>query len=469
MATNPFDQFQQQYANDWVGLVRDVLGSEPDDKQQEVLVAIQNGERQISIRSGHGTGKSQVLAWGTVCHALTRYPQATVATAPNSSQLFDALGVRIKEAFKKLPPFLAELFEVKSESITLRADPEGSFVTLRTSRAETPEALAGVHAEYVLLIADEASGVPEPVFIAAAGSMSGHHATMILAGNPVRTSGRFFDTHHRLANSWHTIHISCVGHPRVTEEFLREQEDLYGLDSNDYRVRVLGEFPLEEKDAVIPYDLVQLALVRDVQPTATRPIWGVDCARFGGDRSALAKRSGNVCLSPVMWWKDLDTMQLAGRIKHEWDSCAPLDRPEAICVDAIGLGAGVADRLMEMGLPARAINVSESPALADSQYLNLRAELWFAASDWFRQRACAIRDNALAAELTWPRKDFTSSGKTKVERKEETKKRLGNRKSPDLADAFILTFAAPAVSALYGSLGSQNWKEPLKREIKCLV
>jgi hypothetical protein len=468
VAASAFEEFQTRYGDDWVALVREVIGMEPDAHQQEILVAVQNGERQISIRSGHGVGKSQALAWCAVAHALTRYPQATVATAPNSSQLFDALGVRIKEAFKKLPPTLADQFEVKSESIVMKADPEGSFVTLRTSRAETPEALAGVHADYVLLIADEASGVPEPVFVAAAGSMSGR-ATMLLAGNPVRTAGRFFDTHHRLAASWHTIHISCIGHPRVTADFLREQEELYGLDTNDYRVRVLGEFPLAEKDSVIPYDLVQAALTRDVSPTATRPIWGVDCARFGGDRSSLAKRTGNVCLEPVKTWKDLDTMQLTGRIKHEWDTCPPLDRPEAICVDAIGLGAGVADRLQELGLPARAISVSESPALADSQYLNLRAELWFAAAEWFRQRTCAIRDPLLAAELTWPRKDYTSSGKTKVERKEETKKRMGGNKSPDIADAFVLTFAAPAVSALYGSIGSSRWNEPLLREIRCLV
>jgi len=467
MAENPFVEFQAKYGNDWVGLVRDVLAMEPDADQSELLTAVQNGERQISWRSGHGVGKSQGLAWCAVAHSLTRYPQATVATAPTSAQLFDALAVRTKEAFKKLPLPLRELFEVKAESIILIADPEGSFVTFRTSRAETPEALAGVHAENVLLIADEASGVPEAVFTAAAGSMSGK-ATMILAGNPVRTSGRFYDTHHRLASSWHTIHTSCVGHPRVTPEFMAEQEALYGLDTNDYLVRVLGEFPRAEADAVIAYELLQLALTRDVQPTLVRPIWGVDCARFGSDRSTLVKRLGNtVPKDPPKTWKGLETMELTGQIKAEWDQTPELDRPETICVDAIGLGAGVADRLNELGLPARAISVSESPALGGN-YLNLKAELWFLAKQWFVERACTLNNqHELAAELGWPRFGYTSSGKVKVEGKQEMKKRT--KKSPDLADAFVLTFAAPAVSALYGSLGSTSWKEPLIREIKCLV
>lgn len=464
---NPFAAFVEQYKHNWVGLVSEVLGHQPDVYQAEILTAVQNGERRISIRSGHGVGKTASLSWCCVCHALTRFPQATVATAPTSSQLFDALAAQTKAAFKRLPPALQELFDIKSESINLRAAPEESFISFRTSRPEMPEALAGVHSENVLLIADEASGIPEQVFIAASGSMSGHNATTVLAGNPVRTKGLFFDTHHDIAHMWRTLHISCVGHPRISQDFIDDMMARYGEDTNDFRVRVLGEFPRAEADTVIPYDLLQLSLTRDVQPTMTRPIWGVDCARFGADRSALAKRSGNMAIGKVQSWKELDTMQLVGRIKAEWDNTPTMDRPEAICVDAIGLGAGVADRLMELGLPARAISVSESPALGGN-YANLRAELWFAAKQWFTERMCSLNnDEQLAAELGWPRFSYTSSGKLKVEGKQEMKKR--ERKSPDLADAFVLTFAVPAVSALYGTTGSQNWKEPLVREIKCLA
>lgn len=467
MTANPFVEFQERYKDDWVLLAQEVLGFEPDAHQAAILRAINRGDRRISIRSGHGTGKTTTLAIATVAHALTRFPQATVATAPTSSQLFDALAAQTKAWFKKLPGPLQELFDIKSESITLRAAPEESFVSFRTSRPEMPEALAGVHSENVLLIGDEASGIPEAVYIAAAGSMSGHNACTVLAGNPVRTAGLFFDTHHDLAHLWTTFHLSCIGNPRISDDFLMDMEARYGLDTNDYRVRVLGEFPRGEADTVIPYELIQLSLDRDVQPTPVRPVWGVDCARFGSDRSALAKRAGNVVQGKVQVWKGLETMELTGRIKAEWDNTPALDRPEAICVDAIGLGAGVADRLMELGLPARAISVSEAPPLGGN-YLNLKAELWFQCKQWFTERACSLGgDKELAAELSWPRFGYTSSGKIKVEGKAEMKKRT--KKSPDMADAFVLTFAAPAVSALYGSANSTSWKEPLKREIRCLV
>ena len=299
--------------------------------------------------------------------------------------------------------------------------------------------------------------------------MSGHNATTVLAGNPVRTSGLFFETHHELAHMWRTIHVSCVNHPRVSPDFLADMEARYGLDTNDYRVRVLGEFPRADADAVIPFELLQLALHRDVQPLLVRPIWGLDCARFGNDRSALVVRKGNVAIGKGVAWKGLETMELVGQVKARWDTAGVQDRPETICVDAIGLGAGVADRLSELGLPARAISVSESPSLGGN-FLNLKAELWWQARQWFQERMCSLAgDTQLAAELGWPRYGYTSSGKLKIETKDETRKRQTSGKSPDLADAFILTFAATAVSALYGTAGSTTWKEPLQRDIKWLV
>lgn len=405
-----------------------------------------------------------MLAWVIICHALTRFPQKTVCTAPTTQQLFDALAAETKAWFKKLPTELQKLFEIKSDQITHTGAPDESFISFRTSRPEMPEALAGVHSENVLLIGDEASGIPESVYVAASGSMSGHNAITILAGNPVRSNGLFFETHMgTVSGMWRKMHISCVNHPRVTPDFVEEMKARYGEDTNDYRVRVLGEFPKEDADSVIPFELIQLAKVRDVKPTNTLPIWGLDCARYGGDRSCLVKRTGNVVLEPAKVWKGLDMMELAGRVHLEWKATPLSQRPSEICIDAIGIGAGTADRLRELGLPARAVNVAESPAFGD-QYVNLRAELYFLAKEWFVRRDSFMVDHALAAELGWPRFGYTSSAKIKVEGKVEMKKRF--KKSPDLADAFVLTFAATAISALHGSAGSGSWNEALKRPIK---
>jgi phage terminase large subunit len=467
-ATAAFLEFLDRYQFDWVALVREQLGAEPDEKQIAVLTAVCRGERRISIVSGHGVGKTTTLAWCIVCFALTRFPQKTVCTAPTSAQLFDALAAETKSWFKRLPPALQTLFELKSESIHLAAAPEESFVSFRTSRAETPEALAGVHSANVLLIADEASGVPEQVFEAAAGSMSGHTATTVLAGNPVRTSGLFFDTHHKLREVWTTFQISCVGHPRISPDFVADMAGRYGEDSNAFRVRVLGLFPKADDDTVIPYELAQSALQRDVKPALVQPIWGVDCARFGSDTSALAKRRGNVLMAPIEEKAGYDTMQVAGWVKHEYDTTPPSDRPSEICVDVIGIGAGVTDRLRELGLPARGINVGEAPVVFNDQFLNLRAELWFKGRDWLAALDCHLAgDEKLVAELVAPKYKFTSNGKKQVESKDDMKKR--GFKSPNRADAFLLTLASEAISAAGGSKQSTSWSKPLRRGIKGII
>ena len=476
--TNPFAEFRERYEFNTPLFAEEVLGwdgkdgrPKADQDQTDIWTAIDNGERLISIRSGNGVGKTTTLAVAIVKQNVCIFPQKTVATAPSGGQLFDALAAETVTWLKKLPKPLYELFEVQSEGFFLRAAPEESFTSFRTSRAETPEALAGVHAEAgkVLIIADEASGVPDPVYQAASGSMSGRNSCTILAGNPTRLTGLFHDTHTKLRHSWWTKHISCVGHPRIAPEFIEMQRERYGEDSNAYRIHVLGEFPKADDDAVIPRDLMEAALDRKVVAVMVKPIWGIDVGGGGkiSDRSTLVKRQGNVLLARGQAYRGLDVMQLCGKIKQEWDATMPSTRPSDILVDSIGLGAGVALRLQELGLPARGVNVSETPAMRE-QYVNLKAELWFKAREWFEARDCTIMgDIEMGEELCAVNYEPpTSSGKTKIEPKVQTKKRLG--RSPDLGDAFVLTFATEAVSALMGNSGSAAWNEPLKRDI-CLV
>lgn len=458
-----YEAFVVLYYDDPVGFVREVLGAEPDEWQAQLLRWIAEGERRISVVSGHGVGKTTALAWAIVWHATTRFPQKTACTAPTEAQLFNALAAETKTWFRKTPDYVQILFEITRDKIYLKAAEDESFVTFKTSRPETPEALAGIHSTHVLLIGDEASGIHEKVFEAASGSMSGHEACTVLAGNPVRTSGLFFDTHHDLRFNWKTLRVSCLTSPRVSKDFVEDMKIRYGEESNAFRVRVLGLFPKGDDNTIIPIELVDGALVRDVMAAPVKRVWGVDCARFGSDRSALCIRQGNAQLGEIEWWSGLDTMQLVGRIKHKWDNTPEKERPELICVDVIGIGAGVVDRLRELRLPVMGINVSESAAMKEEYHL-LRTELWFLARDWFAKRDCKIDDKTLAKELVAVQYDYTSSGKLIAESKDDMKKR--GVRSPDIADAFVLTFAAPAIAATHGSGGTgKRWDQPLGRSI----
>ena len=167
--------------------VREILGATPEPYQEDLLRAVGRGERKISVRSGHGTGKSTALSWSMLWFCLFRFPNKVVVTAPTTAQLYDALFAELKRWIGELPQALQILLEVKADRVELIAAPSEAFISARTSRAEQPEALAGVHSDNVMLVVDEASGVPEQVFEAASGSMSGHNATTILAGNPTRS------------------------------------------------------------------------------------------------------------------------------------------------------------------------------------------------------------------------------------------------------------------------------------------
>ena len=125
----------------------------------------------------------------------------------------------------------------------------------------------------------------------------------------------------------------------------------YGEDSNAFRIRVLGEFPMADDDTIIPFHLAEAAMRRDIEPDTTqRPIWAVDPARFGSDRTAFCRRVGGV-ITDITSWQGLDTMQTVGRVKAEYDAQPFSVRPSLILVDSIGIGAGVVDRL----LPFRAL------------------------------------------------------------------------------------------------------------------
>lgn len=465
---NPFVQLAQRYHNDPVAFVTEVIGMEPDDWQVELLDAVDAPvERRITVRSGHGVGKSTGLAMAAIWFLANRFPCKVVITAPTSAQLFDAMFAEMKALANRMKPPYSSLFEVKSDRIELKSAPESAFISCRTSRAEQPEALAGVHSDNVLLIADEASGIPEAVFEAASGSMSGHSATTVLCGNPTRNTGFFYDTHNRLKDDWYAMHVSCIDSPRVADDFVEDMKRRYGEDSPAYHVRVLGNFPPSEEDTVIPVSTIDHAMKNDIKVHEdAASIWGLDVARQGGDSSVLAKRQGPV-IHPLTIWRNLDLMQLTGAVKAEYDALPPSKRPVEIIVDSNGFGAGVLDRLRELGLPARGLNVSER-AMSKDTYLNLRAELWFKAKAWLEGLDVSLpHDDALWAELAAPRYHFTSSGKMQVESKEAMKKR--GVASPDRADAVCLTLANDHTTMAYGVSAAGGWSRPLRRSIRGVV
>lgn len=427
-------------------------GSTPDrtidPHQREALIRLRS-EPRLAIRSGHGVGKTTLDAWIIHWFGDTRTDAKIPITAPVSSQLEIQLWGELrkwkmqKAAYSPIGAWLADQMNIKTDEVEWA---NGNLAVARTARPDKPEAIAGFHAKHLLFLMDEASGIPELVFETALGSLSTPGAIQVMTGNPTRAQGYFFNAFHRNRENWSVMRVSSEDVPRARGH-IKDIIETYGKDSNQYRVRVLGEFPLNSDDQLISISAIEACIARwgKIAPIKVRPIWGGDVG-YRVDRSTLAKRRGNAMMEPPKFWSGLDPMQYCGVIKQEWDNTLLHDRPSAICIDVIGLGAGVVARLREMGLPVIGVNVGEN-ARDPLKYHRLRDELWWLSREWFNAIDSIVPNidnnvmrqliSELSAPLLLPP---TSNGRIQIEKKDVTKTRL--HVSPDLADGWNLTFAA---------------------------
>lgn len=463
----------RQYFNHPVAFVREVLNVEPDVWQCEVMDAVAMGERNIAIASGHRVGKSTVLGWICLWYMMTREPFKIGVTAPTSGQLEDAMFAELKTWLQKMEanaPGLAGILEAKSDRVDLVASNGTSFLVIKTGRVEQPEALAGLHSANTLLIGDEASGIPDVVFDASTSSMAAPNAQMLLCGNPLRATGYFAKCFAEWTETWRTFTVSSVDCPRVSRAWIEEKKVEYGEESNQYRARVLGLFPLGDDDTIIPMDWVLGAIGREVLVLPNEPeIWGLDVAEKGSNVSALARRRGKKVTS-IEIFSGIEVMQLVGRVHAIWQSLPEKARPVELNVDGIGYGAGVAGRLDQLlsGTVVNSVNVAETPSIAGEKvYFNRRTECWYLLRQWFQGRDCSIpNDERLKSDLTKIRVDNTEGRKDTL--KAESKKAMKKRgvKSPDTGDAVMLTFAGDGTAARPNSGFSRHRNKPIRRNVK---
>lgn len=431
------------YVKGWrespVRFVKEALGAEPSPQQAEALEAFAKPGARVTIASGHGTGKSTLMGW-LVLWGLTCFDDVKIpTTAPTAHQLQDVLWTEVRKWGARLPSLWKDALEVTSEQVRYK-DCAG-FAVARTGRKENPEALQGFHAENLFFLIDEASGVDDVVFQVAQGALSTPGARVLMAANPTRTSGYFYNSFHRDRDRWQRFTFSCLDSPHVSRDYIDEVRTIYGEDSDIYRVRVLGEFPKAGDLQFISTDLVDAAMGRhyisqkyDYAPV----ILGVDVARFGSDRTVIFKRQG--LYADLLWTcHGMDLMATADRVAALWEE----HKADAVMIDAGGVGAGVCDRLRQMG--HRPVDIQFGGASGLANCLNKRAEMWWRMRDWIKDGAIPPNED-LKDDLTGPEYQYTTKGLIQLEKKEDMKKR--GLASPDLADALALTFAVPVSTQL---------------------
>lgn len=445
------------WIDDPVLFVREVLGASPDAWQAETLEALtHSGKRRYALKASKGPGKSTVLAWVIWWFLMTRPHPKVVATSITGDNLRDGLWTELAK-WQQRSGLLKAMFKWSAERIVAKDHPETWWASARQwSKSAAPEqqsdTLAGIHADHVLFVVDEAGGIPDAVVAAAeaglanADASQGTEALLLIAGNPTELAGPLYRACTRERDLWWTKEISGDPDdpnraPRVSIEWAREQIAKYGRDNPWVLVNVFGKFPPSQSNALLGVEDAAQASRRVIGEADYRDeakVLGVDVARFGDDRSVLFPRQGRAAMRPKVF-RDLDTMQLAGQVAlfiEKWS-------PDATFIDATGIGAGVVDRLHQLGFRVIGIDFG-SRALTSTKFQNRRAEMWWTMSDWVRAGACLPDDAELIAEITAPTYAFDATGRLILESKADMKKR--GLPSPDKADALALTFAAPVTA-----------------------
>jgi hypothetical protein len=410
---------------------------------------------KCAIASGRGIGKSAFVAWITLWFMSCVVGGSTVISANTDTQLtsktFGEIGKWLTMAIngycfdrtqKKITP--KEWFAAQLRNI-LKIDEGKYYAEGILWNEDNPDAFAGEHSSIgCLLIFDEASGIPQPIWDVSDGFFTDLtlYRFWFVFSNPRKNTGPFFDCFHSHSRFWLTEQIDSRTVEGLDTATFDEIILKNGEDSDVAKVEVKGEFPSQGDKQFISRGVCQMAGSRqfeglDIHANYAPLVFGVDPARFGDDETVIAFRQGRDARSmPPIIMKGCDNMAVANRVAQLIEE----RHPDGVFIDA-GAGAGIIDRLKEMGYAV--YEVGFGTVSTDPQWWDHRTELWARMREWLGGGMIPdeLDENGkkLLRDLTTPEYDFQGKeSRVKLEAKEKIKKRLG--RSPDYADALALTF-----------------------------
>lgn len=446
---------RERFKTDTKGFANHFFKFVPDAWQEEAFAAWDNPKlKRIAMQACAGPGKSVVeaiCAWQfLVCQGEDGQHPEAYAMSVTGDNLRDNLWKEIAVLYGR-HTFLRETFEWQKQQIVAREAPATWFLRARSwSKSADPEAqgrtLSGLHAKHIAYFIDEAGDIPPSVLRSAEQGLTTRDilfGKIMMAGNPTSHDGALYLAANAQSDRWKVIPITGDPDdprrsPRVDIDEARMNIATYGRDNPWVMAYILGKFPPSSINALLGPDEVRAAMDRTLADHVYINLQkriGVDVARFGDDRTVLFPRQGLRAFDPVIM-RNARTDAIAGRValarkNWEWEI--------AMIDDTGGYGAGVIDQCRLGGIDLLPVNFSSSAL--DPRYFNRRSEMYFEAAQWIKNGGWLPKDQGFVREacaaVYWYEK-----GKLRVEEKDQIKKKLQGQ-SPDLWDAFMLTFALP--------------------------
>lgn len=452
---------------------RDVLDVTLDSWQEDVCEMYLNNQR-IGMVASKGPGKTAVLAllgWHFfICNHQPKIAALSVSKAHLMSNLWAEL-LKWRSQSRLLTMSTTD----GQQKIALRGHEGYSFIDARAYPQQADEtqmasALAGLHADNVGFLIDEAGSIPDSVLATADAALAGGEsntkkARLLVTANPEEPRGMLYRAYMgRTHQKWAIYTVS--GDPddpkrasRVSIDWAKEQIKTYGRDDPWVMVNVLGKYPNVSTTKLITEEEIYEAMKRDIKDVEVHNSqlrMGVDVARGGIDNTALAPRRGLKAYPIEVVSSNVFGPELAGKIAFMQQE----KKIERIFVDNTGgFGSSVIDSLgffphMDVS------SVVYNGKAQDKRYYNKRTEMWVRLRDWIKKGGALPNDPGLAEELLMP-KVFFVNGIFRLEEKEQIKARLG--RSPDKADALAQTFADVEQPSFYANYGSNDIEGMVRR------
>ena len=436
-----------------------ILGKSLWPVQAEILKSVRDNMR-TAVRSCHGIGKTFTAAMCILWFLYTHPKAIVLSTAPTWRQVEKLIWKEIRSAYRESAIPLGGNLLPKSPELHLIHD-EWYAAGLSTNE---PDRFQGFHEEHILVIVDEAAGVNLEIYDAIEGILTSSGARLLLIGNPTAIGTPFYDAFTKPIG-YKTFHVSAydtpnftscgitpediandtwqdkakeIPYPRlITPQWVSDRFKAWGENSAPYQVRVMGNFPQQGEDTLIPLLWIELAMERWEESQEGSPVQlGVDVAAYGSDKTVIAVRKGQK-LMELNVYSQKNTRETTGLVLQQ----ARENNTRKIAVDEIGIGRGVVDSLEEEGYSDVGVNVAERSSDSE-RWHNLRAELWWNFREMLDPDKDPIAlplDDELLSELASVKYKVDARGAIQIESKEDMKKRLGH--SPDRADAAVLAFS----------------------------
>ncbi len=408
---------------------------------------------QEATASGHGIGKSALVAWIVIWALATFEDTKGVVTANTATQLKTKTWAEITKWYNLC--IIKHWFKCTATAI-FAADPEHE----KTWRIDAipwsinnTEAFAGLHnqGKRILIIFDEASSIVDKIWEVTEGALTDEQTQIIwlVFGNPTRNTGRFRDCFRKFRHLWHNEQIDSRTVAITNKEQLQKWVDTYGIDSDFVKVRVRGMFPTLSIKQFISTKDVDAAFGRHLRPEQYNfapKILTCDPAWEGDDKLIIGLRQGLASKILEEIPKNDNDILIANKLANYEDQ----EQTDAVFVDG-GYGTGIISAGKTMGRNWTIVWFSGESS--DPGCVNKRAEMWKEMRDWLKSGGAIPEDQELYDELISPETVPRTDGKIQLESKKDMKAR--GLPSPNKADQLALSFAYPVQKKVRG-LGAAN-------------